>query len=163
MNLRVIRIRLCHSFSQQVLSPFCTAVSPIMWNHKEELTLIFLESLWSRNGYEEQDLKSNCKLGVRRVIIHVLLSPSSWGTKGQVVRWHTVPYSAIVTCDDKDHERCSQTYLIFWLHQCTNYVTLGNVISWDLHLLLWKMGRVRVATCIHFLRLSLEMTTTSVT
>lgn len=122
-----------------------------------------LESLWSRNGYEERDLKSNCKLGVRRVIIHVLLSPSSWGTKGQVVRRHTVPYSAIVTCDDKDHEPCSQTYLIFWLHQGTNYVTLGNVISWDLHLLLWKMGRVRVATCIHFLRLSLEMTTTSVT
>lgn len=122
-----------------------------------------LESLWSRNGYEERDLKSNCKLGVRGVIIHVLLSPSSWGTKGQVVRRHTVPYSAIVTCDDKGHEPCSQTYLIFWLHQCTKYVTLGNVISWDLHLLLWKMGRVRVATCIHFLRLSLEMTTTSVT
>lgn len=42
MNLRVLRTRLCHSFSQQVLSPFCTAVSPIMWNHKEELTSIFL-------------------------------------------------------------------------------------------------------------------------
>ena len=42
MNLRVIRISLCHSFSQQVLSPFYTAVSQIMWNHKEELTSIFL-------------------------------------------------------------------------------------------------------------------------